>query len=57
MDANAKGASVLPIARVKRIIKLDEEITTIGTDTTFLIAIAAVNDLYIIYYIYIFVKL
>lgn len=55
MDASkATGASVLPIARVKRIIKLDEEITTIGTDSTFLIAIAAVNDLYIIYHIYTF---
>ncbi|GES99418.1 histone-like transcription factor [Rhizophagus clarus] len=50
MDASkATGASVLPIARVKRIIKLDEEITTIGTDTTFLIAIAA--ELFVDYFV------
>ena len=55
MDASkATGASVLPIARVKRIIKLDEEITTIGTDSTFLIAIAAVIELCTLSIIFIF---
>ncbi|RIA90824.1 hypothetical protein C1645_875853 [Glomus cerebriforme] len=47
--SKATGASVLPIARVKRIIKLDEEITTIGTDSTFLIAIAA--ELFVDYFV------
>ncbi|CAI2167319.1 8125_t:CDS:2 [Funneliformis geosporum] len=50
MDATqARGTTVLPIARVKRIIKLDEEITTIGTDSTFLIAIAA--ELFVDYFV------
>ncbi|CAG8534673.1 11548_t:CDS:2 [Funneliformis caledonium] len=50
MDASqARGTTVLPIARVKRIIKLDEEITTIGTDSTFLIAIAA--ELFVDYFV------